>query len=365
LKGLGLQPAVVLEFGNFQIGAVSGTHANDTSVTRGAQFSSYVYGVKIVTPTGQVREISEEQDPDLLPFIRSHFGLFGVVCEVTLRVFNKQPLLVTTKSFEVEAFLGNFSEELRAFKSTQDQVFGMLFPHTKKVLWQCRKYVDLEPAGLLGGILNRVESKGINLYKDVLLPLVKAGAGLGSPALAELLGRAAVELPLGVFTHAAYVIDPCDRGIVYGEADPHFDFYDWVFPEDRWCAMVRAFLGLCDRFREERNFVLPLPTLIYFIRKDEASLLSRSRHSDMMAVDPTYHDPRDEGWKAFRLAFNEIAMGHGGIPHINKTRGGAIDHFVNAHDGDVIKAYLGKRREFDNRDLFLNEFFKTLFGAAL
>jgi hypothetical protein len=29
--------------------------------------------------------------------------------------------------------------------------------------------------------------------------------------------------------------------------------------------MVRPFLGLCDRFREEREFVLPLPTLVYFI----------------------------------------------------------------------------------------------------
>lgn len=35
LKGARLQPPVVLEFGNFQIGAISGTHANDTAITRG------------------------------------------------------------------------------------------------------------------------------------------------------------------------------------------------------------------------------------------------------------------------------------------------------------------------------------------
>jgi L-gulonolactone oxidase len=34
LKDLGLQRPVILEFGNFQIGAMSGTHANDTSMTR-------------------------------------------------------------------------------------------------------------------------------------------------------------------------------------------------------------------------------------------------------------------------------------------------------------------------------------------
>lgn len=31
LKKLGLQLPVILEFGNFQIGAMSGTHANDTA----------------------------------------------------------------------------------------------------------------------------------------------------------------------------------------------------------------------------------------------------------------------------------------------------------------------------------------------
>jgi FAD/FMN-containing dehydrogenase len=62
LKDKGLQPPVILEFGNFQIGAISGTHANDTSITRGAQFSSYVLGVKLVTPTGDVIEISATQN---------------------------------------------------------------------------------------------------------------------------------------------------------------------------------------------------------------------------------------------------------------------------------------------------------------
>jgi L-gulonolactone oxidase len=241
----------------------------------------------------------------------------------------------------------------------------MLFPRTKKALWQCRKFVEPEPTGLLGSFKNLIDSKGINLYKDVLLPLVKAGSHLGSAALADLLSRAVVELPLGIFTHTSYTIDPCDRGITYEPNDPHFDFYDWVFPEDRWCAMVKDFLALTDRFRAEKDFALPLPALVYFIPKDEASLLSRSWQSDMMAVDPTYPDPKDPKWAEFRTAFNEAAMRHGGIPHINKTRGGAIGHFTRAFDPDRIQRYLGKRKEFDPGNLFLNDFFKTLFGDVL
>jgi L-gulonolactone oxidase len=368
LKEKGLQPPVVLEFGNFQIGAVSGTHANDTSITRQGQFSSFVLGVKLVTPTGDVMEISETQNVEYLPAIRSHFGMFGVVCEVTLRVFKNKPLQVSIQTTKVNSFVDGFAGELEALKAGYDQVFGMLFPHSGKLLWQCRKFVEPEPPSLLDPDTwtSPIASKGINLFKDVLLPLVKAGTAVNtSAALAELLSAAVIELPIGIFRHVSYVIDPCDRGIVYSEHDPAFDFYDWMFPEQKWCDMMRAFLELSDRFRRKKDFALPLPALIYFVKKDEASLLSRSRHADMMAIDPTYPDQKSGTWKEFRLAFNEIAMKHGGIPHINKTRDGAISHFAKAHDPDIIKLYLKERKELDPKDLFLNDFFRKMFAEYL
>lgn len=85
----------------------------------------------------------------------------------------------------------------------------------------------------------------------------------------------------------------------------------------------------------------------------------------MMSINPTYPDPKDGTWKAFRLAFNEIAVLHGGIPHINKTRDGAISHFAKAHDPDIIRLYLQKRKQLDPKDLFLNRFFRTMFAEYL
>ena len=88
LREENLQPPVVLEFGNYHLGAISGTHAHDTSNSpTAAQFSSSVVGVRLVTSTGELMEVSETQNSEYLPAIRSHFGLFGVVYEVTVRVF--------------------------------------------------------------------------------------------------------------------------------------------------------------------------------------------------------------------------------------------------------------------------------------
>lgn len=370
LRVLGLQLPVILEFGNFQIGAMSGTHANDTSITRKAQFSSFVAGVKMVTPEGDIMEVSETQNTQYLPAVRSHFGMLGAICEVTMHVFKTQPLHVSFQLVEVDSFLDRFAEGLKALKGANDQVFGMLFPNLGKLVWQCRKFVEPGMANskpnALEALLGPIESKGIHLFPDLLLPLVKATTGLHlSAAAAEAVNAALIELPLKIMPHSSYTIDPCQRGIIYGEDDPGFEFYDWMIPEGNWVDMVRAFLLLTEVFRREYEFILALPTVIYFLPHDQSSLLSRSYGGNMIAVDPMYPDPTDPTWKLFRLAFNEIAMKHGGIPHINKTRDGAIAHFAKAHDQESLKKYLEIRKKFDPKNLFINDYFKTMFSEYL
>ncbi|KAH7152578.1 hypothetical protein EDB81DRAFT_648994 [Dactylonectria macrodidyma] len=368
LKELGLQPPVVLEFGNFQIGAISGTHANDTATRRFAQFSSFVLGVKLVTPAGEIMEISKSENAEYLPAIRSHFGMLGVVCEVTLRVFKTQPLQVSFQVARIDTFMDNFAAELQALKGANDQVFGMLFPTTSKLLWQCRKFLD--PAtprpDSPTAWLDPIESRNIDLFTGLLLPLTKAVTALGpSATVVESITNVMVDLPLNIIRHSRYIVDPCDRGVIYAKDNPNFDFYDWAFPEENWCDMVRAFLQLSNRFRQQHNFILPLPALVYFIKLDQESLLSRSRHANMMAVDPVFPDPKDPKWKAFRLAFNEVAMRHGGIPHINKTRDGAIHNFAQAQDPESIRQFLQIRQQLDPRNMFFNDFFRTMFAEYL
>ena len=62
LKPLGYQSPVILEWGNFEFGATSGTHANDSSLSDAAQLSSFVVGVKLVKSSGELMEISEKQN---------------------------------------------------------------------------------------------------------------------------------------------------------------------------------------------------------------------------------------------------------------------------------------------------------------
>ncbi|RKK19290.1 hypothetical protein BFJ65_g6014 [Fusarium oxysporum f. sp. cepae] len=90
-----------------------------------------------------------------------------------------------------------------------------------------------------------------------------------------------------------------------------------------------------------------------------------SRSANIMSIDTLYPNPKDPMWTEFRLAFNKVAILRGGIPHINKTRDGAINYFAQAHDLDSIRQFLQIRRQLDPNNLFLNKFFRTIFDGYL
>lgn len=365
LKPLGYQPPVVLEWGNFHFGAVSGTHANDSSLSDGAQVSSFVVGVKLVKGNGELLEISSKQNSQYLAAIRSHFGLFGVVCEVTLRIWPARSLLFTYTTQNIDSFLSTFPSQMTTLRTTSDQAFALLFQNIDTILIQHRKFVDPKqhpPHPLT----NSLESKAINLFTSLVLPATQALAGLPLSAHhAEALSNFLIKGPLDALRGSEFIINPNDRGILYAEDDPDFEFHDWAFPEDNWPGMVRAYRQLLERFREEKDFLITLPTIVYFIKQDINSLLSRSRNSNMVVVDPEHHDPRDPRWKEFRRAFGELAIQHGGIPHINKTVEAAVLWYAKACDQKALREYLDLRKQFDPKDMFLNDFFKEMFAGHL
>jgi FAD/FMN-containing dehydrogenase len=87
LRRLGLQLMTNIEIGNMTLGAAACCQSKDA--LDGVQFgqvNSYVTDIKWVTPDGQLGEVSEIDDPDLLTMVRSSYGLLGVIYEVTFRI---------------------------------------------------------------------------------------------------------------------------------------------------------------------------------------------------------------------------------------------------------------------------------------
>ena len=59
--------------------------------------------MKVVTPSGELLEVTEEQ-PKLLRVMRSSYGLLGIVCEVTFRIKPLRPMAVRHESYSVDEF---------------------------------------------------------------------------------------------------------------------------------------------------------------------------------------------------------------------------------------------------------------------
>ena len=86
-------------------------------------------------PNGDLLEVTEAQ-PDLMQKVRSSYGLFGIVYEVTYRIRPLTPMAVYHETFTLEDFLS----KLDALKARGESMFWYAFPFADRVTVEFRRY---------------------------------------------------------------------------------------------------------------------------------------------------------------------------------------------------------------------------------
>ncbi len=86
-------------------------------------------------PTAGSREITERDNPEEMQLIRSSYGLFGIVYEVTMRVRPTTALAVRHYSLSLD----NFRKYFPIYKARGYAVMYYIFPYVKRVLVELRK----------------------------------------------------------------------------------------------------------------------------------------------------------------------------------------------------------------------------------
>src|ERR1700730_6848556 len=98
LERLNLQFYVNTEIGSLSVGSAACAGTKDASMPgEYGQVGSYITRVKMVLPSGDVLEATEEQ-PELMQLVRSSYGTFGIVTEATFKVRPIVPLAVHHKT---------------------------------------------------------------------------------------------------------------------------------------------------------------------------------------------------------------------------------------------------------------------------
>ena len=103
------------------------------------QVNSYAIGMKIITPSGEVVEIGED-DPDLLQAARSSYGLFGIITEATFRVRPLRAMAVHHEVFTVD----EFAKRLPELVAREQSMMLYVLPFVDKIVVEFRVYLGDE-----------------------------------------------------------------------------------------------------------------------------------------------------------------------------------------------------------------------------
>jgi FAD/FMN-containing dehydrogenase len=352
LRPFGMQTEVTPEIGNATAGSVACCGTKEVSLGRSGlgQISSTVIGVRLVNADGEVETITEDGDPERMRAVRSSYGLFGPIFEVTFRI-QKQTIL----SYNHESFKLTSLPDRDELFGGADGVLGISLPYSDRVVVERRRV--LEESARVSSLSRLRRSLRDRLWEnkatffatllpynwffsilDQLIPL--SLVGLSRPG--GFRGRRADSMIDFKFDRSHY-----------------FDFTFWAIPLSRWEEFIPQYVAFCRDYLRETGFRCSLGSQVYFTNSDQHSLLSFSSSEDVFTMDLVDSRPNDPDWIEFNRRFNVLAARFGGRPLLNQTKQLSRD-VVYQTLGEDWKRFLSYREQSDPEGRFFSKYFRDL-----
>ena len=355
LEAKKMQFYVNTEIGSLSAGSASCAGTKDASFDgEFGQVGSYVTGVKMVLPSGDLLEVSEETNPDLMQIVRSSYGLFGIIYEVTYKIKPLTPMHVHHKTYSPSEFIAALPE----IKALGYSVMYYMFPFDNKITVEFRKYnpdAKGEPNHAAWALRNHIWGKsGPKFGHDVEKNVSNASIRYG---IIDAF-NAAWRLQLENIVSSDYTI-PGDQIIDYPPVsdDSRYTFSLFAFPEDEFPAALTSFYKFCNDYYKEKGYRSNLLYVGYRIAQDQKALLSYSYDETVMTLDPV--STANPGWEDFLVAYNQFCVDLGGKPLLNQTPG-LTAAIVQGAFGDRLTTLADTRKRYDPNDRLLNDYFRTL-----
>ena len=352
LRPFGMQTEVTPEIGNATAGSVACCGTKDASLGRSGlgQVSSTVIGVRYVNADGEAETITEAEDPERMRAVRSSYGLFGPIFEVTFRI-QKQ----TTLSYSHESFKLTSLPDRDELFGGADGVLGFSLPYSDRIVVERRRVLGEGTrisafSRLRRSLRDRLWENKASFFATLLpynwffgiLDALVALSLVGLSRLGGFRGRRADSTIDFEFDRSHY-----------------FDFTFWAIPLSRWEEFVPQYVALCRDYRRETGFRCSLGSEVYFINKDQQALLSFSSSEDIFTMDLVDSRPNDPDWIEFNRRFNVLAARFGGRPLLNQTKQLSRE-VVYQTLGEDWKRFLSYREQADPGGRFLSKYFSDL-----
>jgi UDP-N-acetylenolpyruvoylglucosamine reductase len=353
-----LQFYVNVEIGNLTIGSAACAGTKDGSMPgEFGQVCSYACAIKMVTPSGEIVEVTEEQ-PELLQAMRSSYGLFGIIYEVTFRVRPLQSMAVYHQVYSLDAF----NKQLPVLKARGEAMTMYISPFLNTITVEFRRYRQDE---------NPQEAswwqwKLRNFAWQKIAPYFSYGVTKYVPLKAlryflidrfyQLISIIMVSVVRGKNTI------PVDKMLRYPEkaANNKFTFSIWTFREEEYPRILRDYFQFCRDYYRTTGYRCNMLDAGYRVNEDSSSLLSYSSGGTVLTIDPV--STGNPGWEGFLVAYNEFCSRHGGVPLFNQTNL-LTRPLVDKAFGDRLNTFKDYRDHFDPTGRLLNDSFKELLAV--
>ncbi|PWU11300.1 MAG: FAD-linked oxidase, partial [Terriglobia bacterium] len=299
LESHGLQFNVNTEIGNLTAGSAACCGTKDGSMPgEFGQVGSYVTRVKMVLPSGDLLEVTDEQ-LDVMQKVRSSYGTFGIIYEATFAVRPIAPMAVRHQTFGI----ADFASKLPELAQRGESLMFYIFPFDDLVTVEFRHY---NPSAT--GDANRHIWPLRNYLWATAGPAVcaQAEAEIDDPDVryGVIDGFNAMwRLKLENLIQSDYTIAG-DQIIRYPTAsNSKYTFSLWAFPEENYPSILPAYFDFSKKYFNDTGYRINMLTVGYRVAQDRSSLLSYSYDGNMITIDPV--STGGEGWKTFLGAYNQ------------------------------------------------------------
>jgi FAD/FMN-containing dehydrogenase len=349
-----LQFYVNTEIGSLTAGSAACAGTKDASFEgEYAQVGSYVIGVKLALPNGDLLEVTEDQ-PELMRKVRSSYGTFGIVYEVTFRIRPLLPMAVYHETFTLDDFLA----KLDALKGRGESMMYYSFPFADRITVEFRRYAPTatgDPNRSAWILRNYLwGTAGPHFGHDI-----EASVPIAAVRYAVIDGFGALfRFKLENLVRSDFTSPP-DQIIDYPPVsnDSRYTFSLFAFPEAQFPTVYGEFFKFVRDYYDRVGYRSNLLDVGYRIAQDQNCLLSYSYDGPVMTIDPV--STGNPGWKPFLVAYNQFCSDRGGRPLLNQTFG-LTREIVQKAFGDRWKTFAETRRQYDPGDRLLNDYFRTL-----
>ena len=357
LRKQNLQFMLNIEIGNLTLGSAACCHTKDSlDGVEFGQVNSYVTAVKWVDPSGNLQEASETTNPELLPLIKSSYGLAGIIYEASFKI---KPLEVIRFTYEVHDV-----EDL-----TDEIIAGTLASSQTMVFWTIGDDVVIQARHKATELKHEFLADARRFGWSFLAAFVGRGLRdhLGGTRIGALKEHLGFGLELGFYrllqAGGGFTLHAPDKTIDYSDTPraARYAFTFWAFPRANYVKNLQDYVKFAKGHYERTGFRCNMPLGSYFIRKDTSSLLSYTFDGDIISLDPIHAVGEDEpeAWATFLKSFNEWAHQRGGIPLLNQSPFVKREHVVAAY-GDRWTRLGEWLRTVDPNRRMVNEFFAGL-----